>query len=162
MSTDGGAYSISYILYFSWKCFSIFWRCSIVHPVCYVCGTLFNPFSTIKWVLRLFNFWSERSACAALWRCSKTTCPLYLWLFFFSFSATYFSPGRGFPRVKKNKIWGNNKFGTPPSPLGAFFSIFLLARVRSPTRTCAWGFHEHSTIATKLIKLKNTHLPSPP
>ena len=23
---------------------------------------------------------------------------------------------------------------------------------------CPWGFHEHSTIATELIKLENTHL----
>ena len=29
-------------------------------------------------------------------------------------------------------------------------------------RTFAWGFHEHSTIATEWIKLENTHLPSPP
>ena len=27
--------------------------------------------------------------------------------------------------------------------------------------TCAWGFHEHSTIATEWIKLDNTYLPSP-
>ena len=32
--------------------------------------------------------------------------------------------------------------------------------MRSPTRTCAWGFHEHSTITTIWIKLENTHLSS--
>jgi hypothetical protein len=39
------------------------------------------------------DYWSERSACAALGRYCGKKCPLYLVLFFFLlFSATYFSP----------------------------------------------------------------------
>ena len=50
----------------------------------------------------LVNNWSERSACAALRRCCGTKYPLFLGLFvLISFSATYFSPRRGCPRVMK-------------------------------------------------------------
>jgi hypothetical protein len=87
-------------------------------------------------------YWSERSACAALRRCSETKCPIYLrFLFFFSFfllrhmlfSQKGLSRGSEVLSNKKNKILGKKKSETP-SPLGrAFFRIFLLVRVRSPT-----------------------------
>ena len=44
----------------------------------------------------------------------------------------------------------------------SIFQYFSPCAREKPTRTCAWGFHEHTTIAFELIKLENTYLPSPP
>ena len=52
----------------------------------------------------LLQCWSERSASAGLRHCIETKCPLYLRLFFFSFSATYFSPRRVYHRVPKFRM----------------------------------------------------------
>ena len=53
------------------------------------------------------NYWSERSACAALRRCSETKCPLYLVLFFFlSFSVPHTFLPEGFIVGFRNFAWG--------------------------------------------------------
>ena len=104
-------------------------------------------------------------------RCCGTKCPLYLVLFSFLllchilFSQRGLSQGyeilQGVLSHKKIRFWVKICFGTPPRPLGGPFQCFSSRACEKPTRTCAWGFHEHTTIATELIKLENTHLPSP-
>ena len=90
-------------------------------------------------------FWSKQSACAALRRCCETKCPLFWGLFFFLSFLFFPSPPHTFlPEGVVLGLWNFAQSFKSPPPL-----------------LCAWGFPEQSTIATKWIKLENTHLPSP-
>ena len=62
-----------------------------------------------------------------------------------------------FKLQKKNKIHGEEKFGTPPKPPGGPFLVFFSPCVHEKPKR----IHEHRKIATEWIKLENTHLPPP-
>ena len=47
--------------------------------------------------------------------------------------------------------------GHPLAPLTDFLVFFFSCTQEAH----AWGFHDHSAIATELIKLEHNHLPSP-